>query len=190
MSIMPETNNIKTEILAINPALAEKLLGHNVNNRGIRRRMVVTYARDMEAGLWRLAGSPIVFAADGTLLDGQHRLLAVIESGCTIEFLVIYGVERAAQPVLDTGAKRSFADVLAMRGHSNNTTLAAITKQAAMWDPEDGLKTADFTPSSGQLLAFLDTQPRTARSGPAGVDLENTDPRDQPHGLLPVRLAH
>jgi len=150
---------VKTEVVAIDPAGAEELLGHNINNRGVKRRVVMTYADDMSKGRWQLAGAPIVLAEDGTLLDGQHRLLAVIESGRTIEFLLVHGVKRDVQPVIDTGAKRTFGDVLTMRGETHAMSLAAITKIVAMWDPDEGLPSSNATPSNTALIEFLAAHP-------------------------------
>lgn len=150
---------MKTEVVTIDPQGAEELLGHNINNRGVKRRIVMTYADDMTKGRWKLAGAPIVLADDGTLLDGQHRLLAVIESGCRIEFLLIHGVKRDVQPVIDTGAKRTFGDVLTMRGETHAMSLAAITKIVACWDFDEGLPSSNATPSNTALIEFLGQHP-------------------------------
>lgn len=151
---------IKTEILAVSPQLAEEMLGHNINNRAVKRRMVTTYAADMTAGRWKLTGAGIVLADDGALLDGQHRLLAVIDSGVTTEFLIVHGVDKDSQPTIDTGGKRTFADVLTMRGEANATTLGAITKLVGMWDPDLGLPSGGVAPPShSELLEVLAAHP-------------------------------
>ena len=53
-------------------------------------RHVELYAQEMLAGRW-VVGDPIKFNEDGTLGDGQHRLYAVMRSGCTIQFSVLRG---------------------------------------------------------------------------------------------------
>jgi hypothetical protein len=89
---------------------------------------VEIYARDMANDNWRFTGDAIKFAADGTLLDGQHRLLAIIKSGVTLDILTVYGLEVDAQDVMDTGAKRGAHDQLGLHGYSNVAALAATTR--------------------------------------------------------------
>lgn len=48
------------------------------------RRRVAYYARQMRAGRWILAAQPIVFSADGFLIDGAIRLLALVRSRQTL----------------------------------------------------------------------------------------------------------
>jgi hypothetical protein len=157
--VSTENDNIKIQKIMVGLPEAEKLLGHNISNRRIKRRVVLSFADDMTNGRWKQAGAPLIQADDGTLLDGQHRLLAVIESGCTIEFLLVTGVERDAQPVIDTGTRRSLGDVLVMRGEPNAMAVAAITRIAEVWDPVKGLPAAFKMASTGAQLEFLNEHP-------------------------------
>jgi predicted nucleic acid-binding Zn ribbon protein len=70
-------------IVYVTPEMAERWLGHNKVNRNLRNRRVDQFARDMRSGRWQLTGEAIKFGKSGNLIDGQHRLWAVIESGCT-----------------------------------------------------------------------------------------------------------
>jgi hypothetical protein len=113
----------------VSPALAERWLGRNELNRNMRRRAVTGYARDMAANRWRITGEAIQFAADGRLLDGQNRLAAVIESGATVPFLIVRGLEAEAQKVLDSGMKRTAADAIRLNGRDGSgTAVAAVTR--------------------------------------------------------------
>jgi hypothetical protein len=96
----------------ISPALAKIYLDLNRSNRTIRQMRVNLYARKMTDGRWRLTHQGIAFGADGELYDGQHRLLAVIQSGKTVRMLVIRGLPREAREEIDTGKTRSAADNL------------------------------------------------------------------------------
>ena len=49
--------------------------------------------RDATGGV-AVNGEPIQIAEDGTLLNGQHRLNAVIESGATVPMLVVRGLPK------------------------------------------------------------------------------------------------
>lgn len=122
----------------VDPDMAREWLGRNVNNRSLRKSTVAAYAWDMEHGHWRFTGDPVRFSTDGTLLDGQHRLHALILAGVTLQMLVVRNVEPEAQEVMDTGAKRSPADALALRGERSTTVLASvaavIANQGRTWN--------------------------------------------------------
>lgn len=69
---------ITAKVETITPDIAKTMLGENVNNRRISHDNVNMFAREMRNGEWRFNGEAIKFSKDGRLLDGQHRLLAVI----------------------------------------------------------------------------------------------------------------
>lgn len=69
---------ITAKVETITPEIAKTMLGENVNNRRISRDNVNLFAREIRNGEWRFNGEAIKFGKDGRLLDGQHRLLAVI----------------------------------------------------------------------------------------------------------------
>lgn len=100
----------------ISPALAEKWLEKNIVNRSLRDYLVCSYARDMKEGKWLLNGEAIRFNKSGMLVDGQHRLSAIIRAGVTVKILVISEVDDNAAAIYDTGAKRNPADALRMWG--------------------------------------------------------------------------
>ena len=104
------TQREKVEIKIITPEFAEKLLEKNTSNRNLRRDHVATLARDMIEGAWRLNNDAICIANDGALLNGQHRLNAIIKAGKPIKMLVAEGFAPETYKVLDGGAKRSVAD--------------------------------------------------------------------------------
>lgn len=99
------------------PAVAKDLLEkNNHGNRPISQKRVTMYAADMKRARWKPTGETIKFDTNGKLLDGQHRLRAVIESNSTIEMLVARNVPIESFKIIDTGKMRSQADVLAIDG--------------------------------------------------------------------------
>lgn len=115
-------------VFQVTPDLARQWLDTNTHNRRVRQRAIDGYARDMEAGAWTLNGEALKFATNGDLLDGQHRLHAVIKSGCTVPMLVVRGLPPATQDTMDTGLKRSAGDVLALNGYKHTILLAAVAR--------------------------------------------------------------
>lgn len=124
---MIEHNGIKIEIETIDPTYAKELLGRNDNNRNLRPGQVRTLTRVMSDGLWQFNGEPIRFAKDGTVIDGQHRLSAVIASNTTQDFVVETGFGPEVFATIDIGAKRTGADAIKTNGTEKNAyALAAI----------------------------------------------------------------
>lgn len=122
---------MELSIETITPKQAEKYLQFNTSNRNLRKSLVSQYARDMTNGKWRLTHQGVAFNCDGTLLDGQHRLKAIVESGVTVQMLVARGVDSKNQLVMDDHAKRSAGDALTLaRGERVTTTEVAIVRAA------------------------------------------------------------
>lgn len=110
----------------VTPEKAREFLGYNLTNRGIRSRVVQIYALDMAQGMWKFNGDPVRFARNGQLLDGQHRLAAIIESGTPQKMLIIRNLYMSAQLNMDSGIKRNFADYLKFLGEVNVHMYGAI----------------------------------------------------------------
>lgn len=115
--------NVTTE--TITPRTAAHWLSMNGPNRGIDRKTVARYARLMSAGLWVLDGMTIKFDWNGMLLDGQHRLAAVVRSGVTVQSVVVRGLDPASFRSMDRGRLRSVCQTLRMDGVRNGAALAA-----------------------------------------------------------------
>lgn len=98
-------------VVDITPQKAQEMLDKTTKeNRRLRTPVVDGYVRDMLAGKWRL-GTVIAIDTEGNVIDGQHRLNAVIESGTTQQFYIRSGVE-PENAIFDTGAPRTLHDVL------------------------------------------------------------------------------
>jgi hypothetical protein len=115
-------------IAHITPEIAGRLLGQNRNNRHIRKTRVELYLRDILAGRWPVNGETLVFAPDGDLLQGQHRLMACVQAGVAFESYIIGDIPEDYRWSFDSGLSRTVGDVLGFVGESNATNLgAAIT---------------------------------------------------------------
>ena len=101
---------MRTELVKVTPVMAEHYLSKNVSNRSVSQRLVDKYAREMEQGEWVMNHQGIAFYEDGAVADGQHRLLAVLQSKATIPLMVTFGLKRPAAVTIDVGRKRSIAD--------------------------------------------------------------------------------
>jgi len=168
-----------TDVVKVTPAQAAKWLAmSNTHNRAIRESKVALYARDMSSGAWKFNGDTVRFAADGTLLDGQHRLHAIVRSGVTVPFVVVRGLDIDAQDTMDIGAHRALRDQLLLRGEHNSGFIAAISRRALLL--ERGQVTSSgwsFAPSHAEMIAYIDANPDIRRASEIAV---------RAHGKLPA----
>jgi hypothetical protein len=166
----------------ISPSTARALLDANTHNRNLRLDRVKELAGAMQRDEWELNGETIKIADNGTLLDGQHRLQAVLDSGVTIRSVVVRGLPVAAQDTIDTGRRRRLADVLTLEGYPDAHALAAALNVLHRYRNEHRLDFSRRTaPTPQQALSLLASNPdihesvRVARrvtkkiGGPVGV---------------------
>lgn len=151
---MEEFNDVKQGIEHIAPEMAREMLAKNEANRSMRRQVVAKYARDMTEGRWHYTGDPIRFADDGTLLDGQHRLAAIVQSGKSQPMLVIRGLPREWQGVIDTGTRRTAADAVRFQGDRNAPVLAAVARMILTNGDEVTLQL-----SNAEIAEVVETDP-------------------------------
>lgn len=120
------SNHIKTEVVVITPEIAEALLGRNTHNRNISQTNLENIVNSLRLGEWEFNGEAIKIAADGKILDGQHRLVACVTTGIAFKTLIVYGLPESTQDTMDTGKSRTLANVLTLHGYKDATKLAAI----------------------------------------------------------------
>ena len=148
---------VEAVIQRITPQMAEKMLGKNVKNRIVRASAVSAYARDMARGEWRLTGEAIKFDSDGNLIDGQHRLLAVITANVSVDMLVITGLPPESQQYLDSGRKRTHSDQLRLSGETQSALLASAARQVWLWDT--GNMSENVLPTFAEVAEVIDDEP-------------------------------
>lgn len=126
--------SINVKIVTITPSMAKKLLANNTHNRRIVNAKVKLWSESMLRGEWRMNAEPIKIAADGTILDGQHRLLAGVATGVSFPSMIVSGLPIETQDTMDIGRKRTLGDVLSLHGYKNANNLAAILSAVIIWN--------------------------------------------------------
>lgn len=119
--------SVEIKRITITPEYAKRLLESNFEGqRNVRSHIVERYAADMESGAWNEdVGGLIVVSDTNKVIDGQHRLHALIKSGKNINFYVQTGVEESAYKVIDSGMSRTVTDVIDCK---SKTAVAAIAR--------------------------------------------------------------
>jgi hypothetical protein len=144
----------------VTPEIAARWLELNEKNRSPRDWKAEEYARDMTEGRWLTTGETIQFGESGRLLNGQHRLWAVLMSGATIEMIVIRGIENeeAVMDVLDTGTKRTLGDALGIHGETDANVLASIVNGCIRFERATD-PSKNYNPSHSQAMEWLKENP-------------------------------
>lgn len=154
---------MKSEIREITPAVAAEMLKRNPNNRKVSRGQVDFLASEMTAGNWLFDGQPIRLTEAGALLDGQHRLHAIIKSGTTQKFLILKGIDESAFKVMDTGKSRSASDLFSINRIHSATNVAAASKYIIrLKRGTTSMSGSTSRESNTELLNFYNDNPKIA----------------------------
>jgi hypothetical protein len=141
----------------ITPEAAKAILANNTHNRALRRAVVARYESDIRAGRWQFNGDTIRVACDGTLLDGQHRLHAVVKAETPITTIVVRGLPRETFKTLDTGVKRTGAQTFTLAGVKNAAAAASMARWVRGITAGDGKNPARVSPT--ELLEVVAAHP-------------------------------
>lgn len=148
----------------VSPGVARDFLSTNTKNRNIRPALVDGYARDMARGAWVFSGDAIRFDTTGTMVDGQHRCLAIVKANVTLPMVVIRNLTEKSWDTIDIGASRTYRDALGRRGEGNSASLAAICRRALMWERGQRTNVGTIKPTHAEMDVFLSTHPEVRRS--------------------------
>jgi hypothetical protein len=122
-------HGIRIEKVDISPEKALEWLATNDGNRAVSMSRVQQLARDMTDGVFELTHQGIAFDSEGRLIDGQHRLWAIVESKKTVTMFVCWGLKRQeVSHYIDDGRPRSMADKLGYSGIDTNKRRVSIVR--------------------------------------------------------------
>lgn len=120
-------------VATITPDAARDLLRFMPSQRPIRANNVKRLVRALRQGEFALTHQGLAFDLNGALIDGQHRLHAIVEAGVTTEMAVALNLPPQRFKVIDRGAGRNPTDDLIVDGitehpkHGNSIVSAART---------------------------------------------------------------
>lgn len=169
--------NFYTEL--ITPDKARVILQRNTVNRKPSENNVVFLAKQMLEGNFKKTGQTIQISKSGNLLDGQHRLLAIIRSNISVELNFCDGLDDEIFDVIDTGKSRTTADILSIQGHKNPGELSsaisfvmAIKNGGKVRDKVTNTKNLDFikdNPELPEIVAICSKENRRFKSLSTGA---------------------
>lgn len=131
--------SVRSQWMQVDPDTARRWLDNNFRNRPIAEDTVNAYAHDMLNGVWVPTHQGVAFNDRDELIDGQHRLHAIIRSGITVRMMVTFGLpsdiegrEMTTMDAVDRGRTRSVADQLKIQhGLKHGGIIAGICTRIA-----------------------------------------------------------
>lgn len=153
---------MRSRVQTITPAKAAEMLAANTSNRPLSKPTVRSFAEAMRRGEWMVTHQGIAFDTNGVLVDGQHRLAAIIDADMAIEMTVFTDVGEGTFDVLDTGKRRNAADVLAIEGEKSSTMLAAMVRTVWLFEnrPDLSWSGGSAAVTNHQIVQTLEQHPQ------------------------------
>ena len=126
-SVTRMKNNMDLEL--ITPKVAEAwLTRRHTKQRNIQKLWVKTLAHSMSSGNWdENICEPLKFNAKGELMDGQHRLSAIVESGASVYMWIQRNLPDESFICMDNGKRREISNFIKC---DNATTVSSFAKCA------------------------------------------------------------
>lgn len=164
---------MNVRIVTVTPKKAAAWLAKNEHNRALRKHNVERFVGIIERKEWKVTNDCLVLDTAGGVLNGQHRLAAIVRAGELfdwfegVEMAVMTGAAVEAQDVMDSPLARRVADALQLRGEHQAGKLAAALAWTARLEMVaqtgtvfySGGAVAPSKPSTPQLLGILDANP-------------------------------
>lgn len=132
---------MQLSLTKVTPKQAAAMLSNNDGNRRLDPKRVRKYAAEIKKGQWKTTGDTIKLASNGRVLDGQHRLAAIVEAGTAVTVAIAEGVDEKVFDVLDSGKARTSGDVLKIAGVKSSTATATLARTLILLDA--GIDPAD-----------------------------------------------
>jgi len=139
----------------VTPKLAGDWLELNKGNRTMKEGKIDAFARDMRAGNFMTTHQGVCFNDRGELIDGQHRLMAIIRSNTPVVMQITRGLPDEIKPAIDTGTKRSVADTLRIQGYENRAVLGAVARMAMLYEQESPISTYSRAVTVAEIVDFI-----------------------------------
>lgn len=122
---------VETRIALIDPQTAQNFLTKNFdNNRTKSKEHVNELAKEMKNNLFEISCDAIGFDVTGRLINGQHRLSAVVESGTSQPFIIVTGLPSKSAQLIDVGKKRTMAQRITIGGTRMTEKQCAVVRNA------------------------------------------------------------
>jgi len=146
------------EVVTMTPQWASQLLGQTKQrNRKFKRRHLERLTSTIQSGNWYITAQGIALDQDNNILDGQHRLAAVVRAEKPIQIMLGRNLDPGIFNVVDTGSTRTAGDALDILGSSKGKTVAAALKNYQLYYQFPKVKwSGNHTPAHTEVTKLYD----------------------------------
>ena len=146
-------------VMVITALIASELLATNYRNRTARMSLVKKYARAFFRNEWALNGETVIISNTGVLMQGQHRLMACVQTGIPFTTLVVFGVDPISLDTIDTGKSRTQNDILKIDGVAHSAAVASACTLLFRHTVLGGINHRHIPPSLSELRKVFSNYP-------------------------------
>lgn len=139
---------MQMHVIVVTPEMAKEWLDNKLpKQRRIRETVARRYARHIKDNKWHLTHQGVAFNTDGQLMDGQHRLRAVILANTAVAMPVFTNVPDEAFTGIDIGSRRTASEVTGLNKHDvaiANALCGWVRGLRVMLSPDEIQETIDL----------------------------------------------
>lgn len=168
---------MEVQIINVTPRMAAEWLATSEGNprwksktKIVDNMRVEAMANDILRGQWNPRGNGIVFNAEGHLVDGHHRLSAIVKAGRVVECIVVRGVTELGEAHIDdnrrrTDSQRSGYSALVMGVPSVHLAELTSAHKARLITYDDKIRWIELHPAvhAAARIANTGTSPKVAK---------------------------
>lgn len=141
---------MRLETITPERAKADLEAANGKNYRGMNMDRARAIAEAIKGNRYEVNGETVKYNGDGTLCDGQHRMMGCVLAGKPFTTWVAYNV--ASDANIDTGMPRRFGLLLKKRGHKYYHELASALVWLYRWERGSVTGNRPHIPNSELLL--------------------------------------
>lgn len=160
--------DLHCEVEEISPETAKAMLAAgNRKNRHLSEPAVRRLGGIIDRGEWMEDSTDAIgLAADGAVVNGQHRLETIARGNVTVRALVLRGVRPSVIKIIDQGMSRNLTQMLQIDGTypEPGTIATAVTQLYKMAGRFERTMPTDHKPTIPQLLELLAAHPHLVDS--------------------------
>jgi hypothetical protein len=119
-------------LILVTPQMASMWLANNNYNRDFDSKEVEKYVCLILEEKWRRTHQGLAFDQDGLLIDGQHRLMAIVKSEKSVPMLMFVNEPPENHEAIDCGKKRTHLDSVKLELRDSRITTKHISTLRAM----------------------------------------------------------
>ena len=130
-----ENDACSVEYIIATKAIVDRLLDGNLRNRRLNAGHMKKLSMDIRNGRYVFTGQPVIRDQNGYLRDGQHRLIAIKESGYPAIPLLLVTLKgdtshiEQAYDRMDINKSRTYSQRLEHKGLDHARTIASLRKK-------------------------------------------------------------